>query len=227
MPSKNGHTTDTQLRILVAAADRSGRETLRDLLGSWDFVVRAVASDRLLEETPDFAPHVLLLDIEGQQKEGEAILHEMQSRQIDVATIVMGEEGVVNSLKQTTRPGSCDFFFKPINPNNLRVLLNELTTQLKVTQENQRLRRKLIEAGTLGPIIGQSSTMRRVMRLIEEAAASSSASVSIVGETGTGKKLVARSIHELSERRNGPYVAVACSGLPARPDGKRVVGSRA
>ena len=56
--------------------------------------------------------------------------------------------------------------------------------------------------------------MRSVMRLVEEAAASSSASVSIVGESGTGKKLVARTIHELSARRGGPYVAVTCTGLP-------------
>jgi len=56
--------------------------------------------------------------------------------------------------------------------------------------------------------------MRRVMRLLEEAAASNSASVSIVGEGGTGKKLVARTIHELSARRDGNYVAVACTGLP-------------
>jgi len=83
-----------------------------------------------------------------------------------------------------------------------------------VSEENQQLRRKLIEAGTLGPIVGQSSAMRRVMRQVEEAAASNSASVSIVGESGTGKKLVARTIHELSARRNGPYVAVTCSGLP-------------
>ena len=161
-----------------------------------------------------FAPHVLLLDIEGQQKDGEAALREMQSRGIDVAIIVMGEEADLRSVEQTIKPGTYDFVFKPINPNNLRVLLNELTTQIRVSQENQRLRRKLIEAGTLGPILGQSSAMRRVMRLVEEAAASSSASVSIVGEPGTGKKLVARTIHELSARSNGPYVAVACTGLP-------------
>jgi len=216
MPAKKCNTPDAKndLRILVAADDRAGRETLRDLIGSWDFAVRTVACNQLLEQVQSFAPHVLLLDIEGQQKDGEAALREVQSRGIDVATIVMGEESDLRSAEQTIKPGTYDFVFKPINPNNLRVLLNELTTQIRVSMENQRLRRKLIETGTLGPIIGQSSAMRRVMRLVEEAAASSSASVSIVGEPGTGKKLVARTIHELSARSKGPYVPVACTGLP-------------
>src|SRR3984885_13026039 len=216
VPAKKCNTLDTKndLRILVAADERAGRETLRDLIGSWGFAVRTVASNQLLEQVQSFAPHVLLLDIEGQQKDGEAALREVQSRGIDVATIVMGEEADLRSVEQTIKPGTYDFVFKPINPNNLRILLNELTTQIRVSQENERLRRKLIETGTLGSIIGQSSAMRRVMRLVEEAAASSSASVSIVGEPGTGKKLVARTIHELSVRNKGPYVPVACTGLP-------------
>jgi DNA-binding NtrC family response regulator len=210
----NTPDANQDVRILVASDDRSGGETLRDLIGSWGFAARSVASDQVLEQAQRFAPHVLLLDLKAQQKDGAAVLSELQARGIEVAAIVMAEEADLGSLERTINPGSFDFISKPINPNNLRVLLNELATQLRVSEENQRLRRKLIEAGTLGPIVGQSSAMRRVMRLVEEAAASTSASVSIVGESGTGKKLVARTIHELSARRSGPYVAVTCTGLP-------------
>jgi len=203
-----------EVRILVASDDRSGRETLRDLISSWGFVGRAAANDQVLEEAQSFAPQVLLLDLKAQQNDGEALLHELQARGIEAAIIVMAEEADLRAVERTIKPGSPDFISKPINPNNLRVVLNELATQLKVSEENQRLRRKLIEAGTLGPIVGQSSAMHRVMRLVEEAAASDSASVSIIGESGTGKKLVARTIHELSAHRDGPYVAVTCTGLP-------------
>jgi two-component system response regulator AtoC len=202
------------VRILVASDDRSGRETLRDLISSWGFVGRAVARDQLLEEAQSFAPQVLLLDLTSQQKDSDALLPELQARGIEAAIVVMAEEADFRSVERTIKRGSPDFISKPINPNNLRVLLNELATQLRVSEENQHLRRKLIEAGTLGPIVGQSSAMRRVMRLVEEAASSNSASVSIVGESGTGKKLVARTIHDLSARRDGPYVAVTCTGLP-------------
>ena len=215
MPVRN-NTPDLNhdVRILVASDDRSGRETLRDLISSWGFDARAVDRDQVLEEAQSFAPKVLLLDLKAQQKDGETLLPELQARGIEVATIVMAEEADLRSIERPNKPGSSDFISKPIKPHNLRVVLNELAIQLKVSEENQRLRRKLIEAGTLGPMVGQSSAMRRVMRLVEEAAASNSASVSIVGESGTGKKLVARTIHELSARRNGPYVAVNCAGLP-------------
>jgi DNA-binding NtrC family response regulator len=88
-----------------------------------------------------------------------------------------------------------------------------LSTHLTVSEENQRLRRRLINAGQLGPMIGQSLAMRRVMSLIEQVAPSS-ASVIIIGESGTGKELVARTIHELSPRHNGPYVAINCAAMP-------------
>jgi two-component system response regulator AtoC len=215
MPARsNTPDANHDMRILVASDDRSGRETLRDLITSWGFDGRAVASEQLLEEAQSFTPQVLLLDLTAQQKDGESLLPELQARGIEAVTIVMAEETDLRSVERSIKSGSSDFISKPINPNNLRVLLSELATQLRVSEENQRLRRKLIEAGTLGPIVGQSPAMRRVMRLVEEAAASDSASVSIVGESGTGKKLVARTIHELSARRNGPYVAVSCTGLP-------------
>ncbi len=202
------------VRIVVASDDRSGRETLRDLISSWGFHARAIASDRVLEQAQSFAAHVLLVDLKAQEKDIVGVLQELQARGIEVATIVMAEEADLDSLARSIKPGCSDLISKPINPNNLRVLLSELATQLKVSDENQRLRRILIEAGTLGPIVGQSSAMRSVMRLVEEAAASSSASVSIVGESGTGKKLVARTIHDLSARRGGPYVTVTCTELP-------------
>ena len=217
MPVRNCDTPDAkgEVRILVAAADRSARENLRDLIALWGgSVVRAVTGDQVLEQVQAFAPQVLLLDLEGQQKDAEAVLRDLPSSGIDLATIVMGEESDLRSIERTLKPDSCDFVSKPINPGHLRVLLSKLATQIRVAEENQRLRRKLIEAGTLGPIIGRSSAMQRVIRLIDEAAVSSSASVSIVGEGGTGKKLVARTIHQLSARRGGHYVAVTCSGLP-------------
>ena len=92
-------------------------------------------------------------------------------------------------------------------------MILRLRAHLSVSRENQLLRRRLIEAGEFGPLIGQSLPMRRVMASIEQVAPTS-ASVIIVGESGTGKELVARTIHELSSRSNGPYVAINCAALP-------------
>ncbi len=213
MSAKLCHSGDPKhdLRILVAENERSSREALRDRINSWGFQARAVESSQLFEAVQSFAPDALLIDLG--EKVNAAVLHELRARGVEIPTIVVAEEADLAAIVRTIKFGAYDFLAKPVNPGHLRVLLSNLTAQLGVVEENQRLRRKLIEAGRLGPIIGQSFAMRRVMRLVEEAA-SSSAAVLIVGESGTGKKLVARTIHQLSARRGGSYAEVNCAGLP-------------
>src|SRR5580692_3337469 len=114
MPVRN-NTPDVNhdVRILVASDDRSGRETLRDLISSWGFVARAVARDQMLEEAQSFAPQVLLLDLKAQQKDGETLLPELHARGIDVTTIVMAEEADLRSIDRPNKPGSSDIISKP------------------------------------------------------------------------------------------------------------------
>ena len=127
------------VRILVASDDRSGRETLRDLISSWGFVGRAVARDQLLEEAQSFAPQVLLLDLTSQQKDSDALLPELQARGIEAAIVVMAEEADFRSVERTIKRGSPDFISKPINPNNLRVLLSELAKPIGVDLVGNRI----------------------------------------------------------------------------------------
>lgn len=202
-----------ELRILVAERDQQSRESLRENISSWWFYVQTVESNQLLDQAQSFDPDVLLIGLEGPEKGATETLHELHSRGFDVPTIVIGQEADLDSIVRAITFDAYGFLSKPINLIHLRVLLNNLRTRLMMSEDNDRLRRELIEGGTLGPIIGQSLAMRRVMRLAEEAAASS-APVLIAGESGTGKKLVARTIHQLSSRREGPYVEVACAGLP-------------
>ena len=198
-----------EMRVLVAESDRTIRDNLRDRISSWGFEARSVENDRLLEEVPIFEPDILLIALEGQEKGWQ----ELRARGIEIPTIVMAEPADLDSIVRTIKFSAYDFLAKPVNMGHLQVLLNNLATQIRVTEENQWLRRKLIEAGTLGSIVGQSVAMRGVMRQVEEAA-SSTAPVLIVGESGTGKKLVAQTIHQLSARRGGPYFEVNCAGVP-------------
>ena len=202
-----------EFRILVAERDRQSRESLREKIGSWGFQARAVESGHVLEEAQRFDPDVLLIELDGPEKGGAGVLHELHARGLAMPTIVMADDAELPLTVKTIKFDAYDFLSKPINTIHLRVLLNHLRTRLMMSEDNERLRRELIEGGTLGPIIGQSFAMRRVMRMVEEAA-TSSASVLISGESGTGKKLAARTIHQLSTRREGPYVEVACAGLP-------------
>jgi len=206
--------TNREWRVLVAEGDRSIHKTLSDRMSSWGFQVRAAESmQEVLELAQTFDPDFMLIDLEGQAKDRAIVLHELHAGGIQIPTIVVAEESDFDYLVRTIKFEAYDFLSKPINTSRLSIVLNNLVTQLSVSEENQRLRRRLIESGALGPMVGQSTAMRRVMRLAEEAAFSS-ASILIVGESGTGKKLVTRTIHQLSARRGGPYAEVNCAGLP-------------
>jgi transcriptional regulator with PAS, ATPase and Fis domain len=102
---------------------------------------------------------------------------------------------------------------KPVDPRRLRVLVEKAVEKVQVNREVTVLRRQLKETRGLGPLLGVSPGMQEIYRLIEMAA-TSPAPVLILGETGTGKELVARTIHELSQRAKGPFVAVNCSAIP-------------
>jgi two-component system, NtrC family, response regulator HydG len=201
-------------RILIAEDDTSTRQAWKELLGSWGFgVAAAVDGQEALDIAADFEPHIVLLDLKMPRKDGLEVLAGLRERGSDAIAIVISGEGDLPEAVKAVKLGAYDYLRKPIDPPHLRVLLNNLTQHLEVSEENRRLRRRLMGAGELGPLIGQSLAMRRVMSQIEQVAPSSSC-VIITGESGTGKELVARTLHDLSPRRAAPYVAVNCAAIP-------------
>src|SRR5579871_4315573 len=201
-------------RVLVAEDHQRTRNAWAELISSWGFEVEAAEDgQRALELVGSFEPHILLLDLKLPLKDGLEVLGEIRRRGLPITTIVISGEGDIPDAVQAIKLGAYDYLRKPVDPPRLRQTLNNLSEHLAVSEENQRLRLRLMGAGELGPIVGQSQAMRRVMALIEQAAPSS-ASVIIQGDSGTGKEIVARTIHESSPRRSGPYVAINCAALP-------------
>ncbi|MGB6564359.1 MAG: sigma-54 dependent transcriptional regulator, partial [Candidatus Binataceae bacterium] len=158
-------------------------------------------------------PQILLLDLRLPKKDGLGVLREIRANGWQIPTIVISGEGDIDDAVQSIKLGAYDYLRKPVDPHHMEVLLNNLRTHLTVSKENQLLRRRLMDAGELGQLIGQSLAMRRVMAAIDQVSPSS-ASIVIVGESGTGKELAARTIHELSPRASGPYIAINCAALP-------------
>jgi DNA-binding NtrC family response regulator len=109
--------------------------------------------------------------------------------------------------------GAYDFIEKPVNPARLRNVLMNAARQRGTERELEVTRRKLRDAGVLGSLVGSSKKMQEIFRLIEMVAPST-ASVLITGESGTGKEMVARTIHDLSPRKNKPFVAINCAAIP-------------
>jgi DNA-binding NtrC family response regulator len=201
-------------RVLLVEDNADAREAWSTLISSWGYRVdTAEDGERALQLIERFDPQILLLDLRLPKKDGLAVLREIRTNGWQLPTIVISGEGEIEDAVQSIKLGAYDYLRKPVDPHRLEVLLNNLRTHLSVSKENLLLRRRLMEAGELGPLVGQSHPMRRVMALIEQVAPSN-ASVVIVGESGTGKELAARTIHDVSPRSSGPYIAINCAALP-------------
>jgi DNA-binding NtrC family response regulator len=201
-------------RILVAEDDRTTRDAWSELIVAWGYKVKTAENGEIaLNEIAAYDPHILLLDLNLPKKNGLQVLQELNDRGLRIPTIVISGEGGIPEVVKTIKLGAYDYLRKPVDPSHLKVMLGNLAAHITVAEENERLRRRLMEAGKLGPMVGQSRAMQQVMVQVKQVAPTS-ASVIIHGESGTGKEVVARTIHELSPRSNGPYVAINCAALP-------------
>jgi DNA-binding NtrC family response regulator len=144
---------------------------------------------------------------------GLELLEKISGDSQSMAVIVVTAQGSIDSAVQAMRIGAYDYVTKPIDTSRLRTILQNASALLGARVELEATRRKLRDAGSLGSLIGPSKKMQEIFRLIEMVAPST-ASVLITGASGTGKELVARTIHELSPRRLRPFVAINCAAIP-------------
>ena len=200
-------------RILVVEDDPSTREAWRELIKSWGFEV-STAEDGVsaLTQVASFNPHIMLLDLRLPRKDGLGVLRDLHDRGIEVLTIVISGEGDIPDAVRAIKLGAYEYLSKPVDVAHLKHLLGNLVSHLSISEENELLRRRLLRAGELGEMVGNSQSMKRVMELIEQVALTS-ASVLILGESGTGKEMVAKTIHSRSTRADGPYVAINRAAL--------------
>jgi len=201
-------------RILIADDDETARSALADLLSSWGFEVeQAIDGKDALEKAPAFGPSVVIADLVMPALDGVALLKPFAEVCPNTVVILLTGHATVETAVSAMREGAYDYLTKPVDPRRLRVLLDKAVERGEVQREVTLLRRQLRESRGFGAILGTSAPMQEVYRLIE-LAAGSSAPVLVTGETGTGKELVARTIHQMSERGKGPFVAVNCSAIP-------------
>ncbi|HEY1851241.1 MAG TPA: sigma-54 dependent transcriptional regulator [Candidatus Binataceae bacterium] len=201
-------------RILVAEDDTATHEEWRELLESWGYkVVVAEDGEKALEQIKSFDPHILLTDLKMPNRDGLQLLRDINELGLRLITLVISGAGDIPEAVEAIKLGALDYMRKPIDPPHLRQSLKTLTDYIDTREENRLLRRQLSEVGQVGLMFGKSLAMRRVIGAIEQLA-DSSASVVITGESGTGKELAARTIHDLSPRRNAPYIGVNCAAMP-------------
>jgi DNA-binding NtrC family response regulator len=214
--ARNGSQEERQTiaaRILVADDDPDVRHLLTRLLHEDGHAVETVedgqeALDVLSSEDFD----LVLLDLHMPRVSGLNVLAALPSVQTDAQFIVLTASGTVESAVEAMKLGAHDFLLKPWREGALRPAIGRALEELDTRRELGRLRRAVSGPGVAG-ILGRTPAMNRVFRLISRVAPTK-ASVLVTGETGTGKELVARAIHQLSPRADAPFVAVNCSAIP-------------
>src|SRR5881394_810114 len=202
-------------RVLIIDSDREHCEALSDCMKASDYEVRSLLpGPSVIEIAESFAPTAIVIDPSTEDFDSFELLRELRLLQPHTPIILTARNSSVESaLRAIQEEGAYHYFEKPIDFEKFLVVLERAAELAETRRENEILRRQLRDRGAFGELIGNSETMQRVYLLIEQVA-SSSASVLITGESGTGKELAARTIHNLSPRRNAPFLAINCSAIP-------------
>ncbi|OWW21759.1 sigma-54-dependent transcriptional regulator [Noviherbaspirillum denitrificans] len=203
------------LHVLVVEDDPNVRLGCEQALQLEDIPVTAVESAeqalRLL--APGF-PGVVVSDIRLPGMDGMALLKEVRRIDPELPVVLITGHGDVSLAVQAMKDGAHDFVEKPFSPDYLVEIARRALDKRRLTLEVRQLRARLESRDQLeGRLIGQSQAMMRVRQLVTDLG-NSAADILIEGETGTGKELVARCLHDASPRRNGNFVAINCGGLP-------------
>jgi len=166
-----------------------------------------------LAKFPEFRPGVILADVELPGMNGLDLLAHLGEEIQQIPVIIITGRGSDERVVQAIEAGAFWYIEKPLKPPVLKALLDRALGRSRDRKAVAALTRQLREAGKLGVLVGASRPMQEVMRQVEMASPST-ASVLITGETGSGKEMVARSIHMLSPRAERPFIAINCSAIP-------------
>jgi DNA-binding NtrC family response regulator len=207
-------TGERKDRVLIVEDEENARKGYEQLLQKWGCDVLGVGSaEDALAKFASYQPDSLIADVELPGMNGLDLLKQLGQELFDVPAIVITGKGSEERAVAAIESGAFWYIEKPLKAPVLRALLDRALGKARDARQLAVLQRQLREAGRLGDLVGASKPMQDVMRIVEMSAPSS-ASVLITGETGSGKEIVARTIHKLSPRATGPFVAINCSAIP-------------
>jgi DNA-binding NtrC family response regulator len=202
------------VKVLVVDDEESSRKGLTALLSNWGYGVEEAADgERALEKARAAMPSVIITDLVMPKLDGLALLKALQDEVPFATVVLLTGQGTIDTAVAAMKEGAYDFLTKPVDVPRLKVLIPKAAERAEAVREVALLRRRVQQVWGVGKLVGTSAPMQEVYRLIEMAAPTPAA-VLITGESGTGKELVARTLHELSPRARGPFVAVNCAAIP-------------
>jgi len=200
-------------KILIIDDEELFREDLALVLQRKGYECQTAATaEEGLKRVAEFLPDVILSDIVMPGKSGIDILDEVRQLNPDGAVIIMTAFGTLETAIEAFRKGAIDYILKPIVIDDVLNKIQRIFDHKRLLQEIKYLRREITDDIEALPLVGQSEGMQQVINLIQKVAPKQS-TVLITGESGTGKELVARAVHEYSDKKDRPFVAINCSGF--------------
>ena len=204
------------LKVLIVDDDASQRSGLAALVSAWGMTAE-VAGDgnEALAKLQDFAADVIVTDLNMPGLDGFGLLERLSESGEMPPTIVLTAFGNIETAVRTVHELNAFWYLEKASyqVSELELLIKRAGSHARLHSEKRILERQLSYQGVLGEMVGRAPRMQEIFALLRQAAPSK-ASVLVTGESGTGKEMVARTIHRLSPRHDGPFVAVNCAALP-------------
>jgi two-component system response regulator AtoC len=201
-------------RVLIIDDEEGIRVSLGLILESEGYEVHTVPSahDALLAARPE-SFDVVLCDVRMPGRTGLELLPDLIRLQPEATILMMSAFGEVEQALDAVRRGAYDFLSKPFQADELLLTIRKAEEREQLRRENRRLRRELDEGRRSPVLVAESAPMREVVELVERAAEFKT-TVLITGESGVGKEVVARLIHDLSDRSSEPFIGINCAAIP-------------
>src|SRR5262249_21413286 len=190
---------------------------MRQAISQWlglaglDAIVRESGNDALALIRDSF-PGIVVTDLKMDGVDGLALLQSIREIDPDLPVVIITGHGDVETAVKCMRLGAYDFIEKPFEPEQFLEVIRRASEKRQLVMENRRLRRAVSEKTLASRIIGASKVAENLRSSVAELA-SADVSVVLFGETGVGKELVARCLHEFGRRRTGHFVTLNCAGL--------------
>lgn len=202
-------------KVLIVDDDNLICISLKKVLIKMGYDVETcMEGDRVIEKVSEYQPDVILLDIYLTSHNGLEILKALQKNFYDVPVIMITGYSDVKIAVTAMKSGAFDFLLKPIDLEQLELVLNKCLSHLKLKNEVERFHNLYREDEITREYFGRSKSIVKIVNAVEKLATSGDTTILIEGESGTGKEVFAKFIHQQSPRANSPFITISCAAIP-------------
>ncbi len=200
-------------RILVVDDEPNARTALAEILKEEGYQAETAADGfKGLARAEEFSPDLVLTDLKMPGMDGVELLRKLRQHAPELPVVLMTAFGAVETAVSAMREGAADYLTKPLNTDELVLVIDRALERVRLRRETHDLRSQLTERYRFDNIVGNSPEMQEVFKAVAQVAPSR-ATVLLTGESGTGKELVAAAVHHHSPRKDGPFVRLHCAAL--------------